>query len=348
MLIHTIYRTIVTICTLVFVALPTVLYSQDIQFSQFYAVPVYQNPAFAGSVHATRGIVHTRLQWVGLDANYKTFYASGDGYLDKYRSGLGFQVIQDIQGASIYSSTQISGQYAYELPVSSSFTVRAGLEVSAVQRTLDYSKLTFPSQFNDPSGYVGGGTNVPTGSQNKLYPDIGTGIVGYSDRFWGGFAVHHLNMPNQSFPGGGNAALPMTFALTGGYKIPLTHRKYLAYTEDETDISITPTFHYKSQGKSDQLDLGLYGVYNQMMIGFWYRGIPVKRYDNFQNNESLVALVGWTYKTWSFGFSYDFTISKLTTAKSGGSYEFNLTYIHKKNKKHKPMRRLPCPSFYKH
>ena len=32
-----------------------VAHAQDIQFSQFYAVPTYQNPAFAGSAHAPGG-----------------------------------------------------------------------------------------------------------------------------------------------------------------------------------------------------------------------------------------------------------------------------------------------------
>ncbi|MFN8415826.1 MAG: type IX secretion system membrane protein PorP/SprF [Cytophagaceae bacterium] len=321
--------------------------AQDIQFSQFYAVPLYQNPAFAGALHAMRGIAHTRIQWPGLDANYKTMYISGDGYFDKYKSGLGFQVFRDIQGSSIINTNEYSLLYAYELPVTSSFTVRAGLQATATNRTLNYSQLTFPGQYDDNLGLVGGGT-YPGGIQSKWYPDISSGILAYSDKWWGGFSAHHLNMPNQSFPGGGNAGLPMKFALTGGYKFNLSHRKYLAYTDEEPEISITPTFHYKSQGKSDQVDFGVYAIYNQLMAGFWYRGIPVKQYDNFQNNESMVFLIGWIYKSWSIGYSYDYVVSKLTTTRNGGAHELNVTYIYKPTKKYKPMRRLPCPSFYKH
>ncbi|MBC7451816.1 MAG: type IX secretion system membrane protein PorP/SprF [Cytophagales bacterium] len=339
---------LVTIGAFITGLLPSVTSAQDIQFSQFYAVPLYQNPAFAGSVHATRGIVHTRLQWLGLDANYKTFYVSGDGYLSQYKSGIGFQILKDVQGSNIYASTQFSLNYSYEIPISKSFTVRAGLQATGVQRTLDYTGLRYPSQFEDSLGYIGGG-NYATGIQTQLYPDFSTGIVGYSDKFWGGIAVSHLNTPNQTFAGGGQDPLPMKFSFTGGYKISLAHRKYLAYTEDEQDISITPTFQYKSQGKADQLDIGLYGMYNQLMAGVWYRGIPVKHYSSgVPNKESIVLLVGWAYKTFSCAYSYDITISQLTSAGPGGSHEFNLTYIHRGNKKHKPMRRLPCPSFYKH
>jgi len=344
-----IYLRLLTLITLFVFFGTNSVNAQDIQFSQFYAVPLYHNPAFAGSVHAPRATVHTRLQWLGLDANYKTYYVSGDTYLDKYKSGLGFQVVRDIQGSGVYSSTQFSFLYSYEIPVSKKFTARLGLQASGVQRTLDYTGLRYPSQFTDPNGYMGNIGIHPTGTQNQLYADIGAGTVIYSDRVWGGFSVQHLNMPVQSFAGAQKDNLPMNFQLTGGYKIPLSQRKYLAYTEDKTEISITPTFHYKSQGKSDQLDIGLYGMYNQLMAGVWYRGIPIKHYEaKIPNRESVVFLVGWIYKTWSFGYSYDLTISKLTAAGPGGSHEFNITYIHKPVKKHKPMRRLPCPSFYKH
>lgn len=323
---------------------------QDIQFSQFYSVPMFHNPAFAGSVHAPRATVLTRLQWLGLDASYKTYYAAGDTYLDKYKSGLGFQIVHDIQGASIYASTQFSFLYSYEIALTKKFTARLGLQATGVQRTLDYNGLRYPSQFVDStSAFVGGGANHPTGTKTQLYPDFSAGTMIYSDRLWGGFSVQHLNTPTQSMAGAVADPLPMNFQLTGGYKIPIAQRRYLAYTEDKSEISITPTFHYKSQGKADQLDVGLYGMYNQLMAGVWYRGIPIKHYEaKIPNRESVVFLIGWVYKTWNFGYSYDLTISRLTTAGPGGSHEFSITYIHKPVKKHKPMRRLPCPSFYKH
>jgi len=42
------YKLIVSLCVLMLVAGETVT-AQDAQFSQFYAAPLYLNPAFAGS-----------------------------------------------------------------------------------------------------------------------------------------------------------------------------------------------------------------------------------------------------------------------------------------------------------
>jgi type IX secretion system PorP/SprF family membrane protein len=328
-------------------------FAQDVQFSQFYAAATYQNPAFVGSAHATRLTVHNRIQWPGIASStsssalsrYTTSLASFDTYSSKYRSGFGVQFYRDWQAGSTLSTTQVGIQYAYELPISPTFTFRPGLQLDYVDRSVDYSKLRFPEDFNDQTGW--NGTVVP-GGPRKQFADISSGLLLYSEKIWGGVSFHHMNTPNQSLQGvGARSNLPMLFDLTGGYKIYLKDKRYLAYLEKEKEVSLTPTFHYKAQGKSDQVDVGVYLLYDQLMAGAWYRGLPFKKYPGFRNNESLVAMVGWKYESISIGYSYDFTISKLQTVGTGGAHELNVTYVHAKSKKYKPMKRLPCPSFYK-
>lgn len=325
------------------------LNAQDVQFSQFYAVPLYQNPAFAGSAHAARGIVHQRFQWLSLDANFRTFFASGDFYLPNQRSGIGFYALRDWQGGSTLNTTEIALLYSYELPVSSKYSIRMGLQGSANYRSLDYSQFRYPGEFTDSTGYQGSSGLGPNGQDTKLYPDVSTGGVFYGDNLWVGISAHHLNSPSQGFVAGTDN-LPIKVAFTGGYKIPIAMRsRSMAYVGDEREFTITPTFHYKFQGKSDQLDLGLYFIYNQLLFGTWYRGLPIKKYEQgLANNESVIFNIGWRYKQWTAGYSYDLVVSQLTQARNGGAHEINLTYIHFVEKKHKPMRRLPCPSFYKH
>jgi type IX secretion system PorP/SprF family membrane protein len=322
------------------------LFSQDIQFSQFYAVPMYLNPAFAGSAHSFRGILHQRLQWPNLDGKFITSMVSADGYLSKYNSGFGLSAMQDYQGSSVISSSSIGLQYAYELPVSSEYTVRGGLGLDIVSRTLDYSTLRFPSQFNDQSGFQGG--TVDIANPRTTFMDASAGAIVYSSKLWFSIGSNHMNTPNQSFIGG-VSKLPIKMSFTGGYKISLTKSKEMAYLEEKKNVTITPTFNYKLQGKSDQLDIGLYGIYDKAIFAVWYRGIPVKKYSGkLQNNESMVVILGYQIGSIGLTYSYDFTMSKLTPARTGGAHEFNLTYIYqKRHKVIKPMRRLPCPHFYK-
>ncbi len=325
-------------------------YAQDIQLSQFYAVPIFQNPAFAGSAHATRVTVENRIQWPRINSStssgalsrYTTSYASIDTYSSKYRSGFAMQMLGDWQAGSTLTSTQIGLQYAYELPISKTFTFRPGLQLDYVSRSIDYSKLRFPEDYNNQTGWNG---TIQPGGPKKSFADVSSGVLLYSEKLWGGFSVHHMNTPNQSLTGG-NSSLPANFTLSGGYKIHLNSNNHVTYLENPKEITLTPTFNYKSQGKSDQTDVGVYFMYDQLMAGAWYRGIPFKKYPGYRNNESIVVLLGWKYETLSIGYSYDFTVSKLQTIRSGGSHELNITYIYAKSKKYKPMKRLPCPQFY--
>jgi type IX secretion system PorP/SprF family membrane protein len=328
-------------------ATSTISIGQDIQFSQFYAVTPYINPAFAGGVHATRFMVHGRYQWPGIDAKYATALVSVDHFFEKYNSGAGIMIVQDRQGLNDINSTKVNLQYSYELPLSKLLTVRAGLQGGYGNQSINYSQLTLPSQIDDQGQTIGTGV---TGAANKKgYFDIGSGVLVYTERLWAGMAFHHMNTPALTmYNTDDKAPLNMKTSFIAGYKIPLSKGHHMAYLHEDENIFLTPTAHYKMQGKGDQLDIGCYLTYNQFLLGLWYRGIEVKRIDaKITNSESTVGSIGWIYNNWSIQYSYDFTVSSLTRAGTGGSHEINITYVHHKAKKgHKTMKRLPCPDFY--
>lgn len=326
------------------------LIAQDIQFSQFYSSPLYLNPAFAGSAHHYRFITQNRWQWPNQEAKYNTYSFTADTYFNQFRSGVGLIITHDRQGSNSISSTDIQALYSYELHLNEKYTLRAGFQAGYVTRYIDYSGRKFTDQYSNQGGYDPNSNSNEFGlTPRKNLFDLSSGLIFYSQRLWAGIASHHLNSPNQSFYSGLDASrISPKFSFVAGYKIPILHPKHMAYLEDEKDISVTPTFLYKFQGKGDQIDLGLYGQYDQLLIGMWYRGIPVKMYENFQNNESIIAQIGWHFQDISVAYSYDFIVSKLTGANPRGAHEINLTYIIiKHHKGAKPMKRLPCPHFYK-
>ncbi|ABG58904.1 hypothetical protein CHU_1635 [Cytophaga hutchinsonii ATCC 33406] len=318
--------------------------AQDIQFSQFYANVLYLNPAFAGSAHQTRVIGHQRLQWPRLDAKYITSSFSIDHFFTKTKSGLGLMVLRDVQGSNIISSTEISMQYSYELILTSKLAFRAGAQGTYASRYVNYSYLKFPDQYT-VDGFTGQSTQEPFGHNTVSYFDVSVGGILYSDKFWAGVSVYHMNTPNQSFYGDASN-LPVKTTFMGGYRFDLSPKNDRSRVQDD-EVTLTPTFNYKAQGKSDQLDLGLYGIYHHLMLGMWYRGIPVKHYNKgLQNNESIVCLIGWKIRGLRLGYSYDFTVSKLSLGRTGGSHEINITYIFSKPpKKKKPIKKIPCPDF---
>lgn len=328
------------------VLMTTVSFSQDIQFSQFYQVPLYQNPAFAGGAHKAKATAHQRIQWPSLDANYLTSFVSFDLYKSRYQSGFGGYILHDTQGQSSISSTQVAGQYSYELHLNHQFALRMGLQLGWTFQNVDYSALTFPSQFNQ-DGLV---NSAPSFDNNLIsFVDIGSGMVLYTPESWFGIAAHHMNLPNMSFFDD-IARLPVKLTFTGGHKFLLKHYQSGLAISDSREVSVTPTFHYKFQGKSDQVDVGAYFLYHQIVTGFWYRGLPVKLYNSdFTNSESVVLILGAKLERTSITYSYDWTVSSLQPAKTGGSHELNISYIFgKPSKKKKPSKRMPCPNFYVH
>ena len=64
-------------------------FAQDPAFSQFYANPLYLNPALAGSANCPRVILNYRNQWPGIAATYVTYSASYDQYVDAIQGGIG-------------------------------------------------------------------------------------------------------------------------------------------------------------------------------------------------------------------------------------------------------------------
>jgi len=86
-------------------------------FSQFYAAPLYLNPAFAGATGQARVGTNYRNQWPAIDANFNTISAFADFYVESKNSGVGVIINNDREGLLGLKSTSIGLIYAYELKV---------------------------------------------------------------------------------------------------------------------------------------------------------------------------------------------------------------------------------------
>lgn len=319
------------------------IYAQDPQYSQMYANALYLSPAFAGAEQNTRAIFATRYQWPALDASFISNTFSVDHYIDRYKSGIGLIATSDFSSAAKLHSNEVGLIYAFQAELSKKLIFRPALQLSYVNRSINFNSLTFGSQYTD-NGYIGGASNEPYNASTVSYLDISAGGLLYAENFWVGVSTNHLNTPEQSFIRG-QSALPMKTSFFGGYKFSLTSEWRKRYVKPDEEKSITPTVFYKMQGKSDQLDIGLYGRYNTLIVGLWYRGIPVKVFKpEKMNNDAIILLIGFIHNGFSLGYSYDYTISKLS-GKSGGAHELTLSYgIKTKQSKH-ISRRVVCPRF---
>ncbi|MCC6600392.1 MAG: type IX secretion system membrane protein PorP/SprF [Crocinitomicaceae bacterium] len=306
--------------------------AQDPEFTQFYANPLYLNPAFAGTARCPRLVMNYRNQWPSLSGTFVTTSASYDQHVETIQGGLGLLVVNDRAAQNTLNTTTLSGMYSYQQPITRKFSVKAGLQASYFQKSLDWSKLTFGDMIDPRKGFIYETQDIPRGGKVSNV-DFSAGILGFSDIVYGGFAVHHLNEPNESLIVG-TSRLPMKFTAHAGAVIPIQKKRR------DAEASISPNVLYRRQGEFQQLNLGMYVNKGPIVAGVWFRGIlfgPTYR-------DSFIATIGIQTDVVRFGYSYDVTISELTPS-TGGSHEVSLAINFDCRPKKPKFRTIACPSF---
>lgn len=309
--------------------------AQDPEFTQFYANPLYLNPAFAGTKRCPRLNMNYRNQWPALTGTFVTYSASFDTHVDAINGGLGLLILNDKAGEGTINTTDISGMYSYQLNLSREFSIRAGFQATYKQKKVDWDKLTFGDQIDPRYGFIYPTTETRP-ETTKGFVDLSAGLLAYSTRFFGGIAVNHLTEPEESFirPVEGSR-LPMKYTAHFGALIPIGGGR-----DEETYIS--PNVLYQLQRDFEQLNLGVYVAKAPLVGGLWYRGYF--KGDKFINGDSFIALIGIQQGIFKLGYSYDVTVSKLAGA-SAGSHEISMGLQFQCHPRKKRFRPVKCPSF---
>lgn len=292
------------------------LKAQDPIYSQFYNSPLELNPAFAGNSYAPIFSVNYRNQWPAISSVYQTYSASYDQYISKYNSGIGIILFSDNQGAGALKTFRISAVYAYQLKINEELRLKIGLEASAINSRLDWSKLSFPDQIDAEFGGVSpGGTPFPSqeiqpDGLGRTYLDLSTGLLLYNPLFYVGVALKHVNTPDDSFIDGGSnfAGLPFRLSLHGGVQINLDEGN-----KKDQGAFITPNVLFVKQADFAQLNVGAYTGINRFFLGGWYRHA-------WGNPDALIFSAGVRTGVFKIGYSFDYTVSELSV-NTGGSHE---------------------------
>lgn len=311
--------------TTILVGLTNESKAQDPAFSQFYANPLYLNPALAGSAICPRIVMNYRNQWPGIPATFVTYSASYDQYFEGISGGIGLQAYHDRAGTGIINTNHISGMYAYQLDVDRNFSIKAGFQVTYYQRAIDWTQLTFGDQIDRRYGFIYNTNETPI-ENNVNALDFSAGFLGFTENFYFGFAAHHLTQPNESFFDNAESRLPRKYTGHVGALIPLNS----AVPEEG---SISPNIIYQRQGEFNHLNLGMYLNKGVITGGVWYRW-----------NDALIFLVGLYTDQFRFGYSYDVTVSSLGT-QTLGSHELSVTIMLPCPERGPRFRQLQCPKF---
>ncbi len=320
-------------------SLVSVVKAQDPEFSQFYANPLYLNPAMAGTAECARINLNYRNQWPSLTKAFITYNISYDQNLSSINSGFGMLVTNDRQGDGALNTTMASLIYTYNLQVTQGLYIRFGVKGTYYQQRLDWDKLIFADQINPINGSIDPVSDQPPPEKSNISTvDFSAGtVLNYYDKFMIGFAADHLTQPDISFYDNSSNKLLIRYTVHGGVAINLS-RGTLGHI-NYSDIALEPHILYMRQGDFQQINGGLYVTRKPVVLGVWFR-------HNFQNPDAVVFLVGLSFKNINFGYSYDMGVSS-TGGGVLGAHEISFSWnfcILKEDKKRR-IRAIKSPLF---
>ncbi|MGX5820430.1 PorP/SprF family type IX secretion system membrane protein [Chitinophaga lutea] len=318
--------------------------AQDLHFSQFFNSPLSTNPANTGFIPDGnyRLGINYRNQWASIPVPYKTMSAFGDFQLFRDRLtygwvGIGGMVLRDVAGSGNLSSTKAYGSIAYHQLLGQSSLLSAGFNVGYADKRVDLTKLTFGSQWNGQffDSQMTSGEPITAAATGYFDMQVGMNYAYFpNDLVYinGGFSVHHVNEPRETFYNGDNTI----------------KRRYIGFLNASLkvtdDIIVNPGAYYARQSGASETMFGAYAAYNlanhgeqQVFGGVYYR-----------MKDAYVALVGYQVGNFRLMFNYDVTSSELAASNSRqGAYELSLLYIglYPNRSFSRATRHTICPSF---
>lgn len=319
------------------------LYSQDPQFSQFYAAPLFLGPSFAGGSDGLRVSSNFRDQWPKLPGEFITYAVGVDNYFAEYRSGLGLFIMHDRAGKGTYNVSSFSLQYAFNGKIGRDLYLKPGLEASYNQRTIDFYSLRFADQMNRTFDDASTPASIEAPPKDKFNQfDFSSSILLYTSDYWIGGSVNHLLSLHKSVSDN-DYYTPLKISFYGGARFGINSAGLRSKDRQE---NIFVSYYFRRQSQLSQLDFGAYYQKVPFLFGLWYRGIPA--FKETLSQDAIAVLLGYTFDNFSVGYSYDFTISRLISV-TGGSHEFSLIYtfdsfVNSSNRKKKHVA-TPCPIF---
>lgn len=300
------------------------LKGQDPLYSQYFMTPVQLNPAFAGVAESPFLACNYRLQWPGITTTYSTFSLTYDQFFETSNLALGAHILSDAAGEGALRTTKAAGILAYRLALNRNTYIRGGLELSYVQRRLNWEKFIFYDGLQANNGpYTPGGSSIPSketapSNLRRGYLDISSGLLLYHPKYFAGVSFDHMNTPLDDFLQNDEQnykGLPIRMTWILGYKFSSGKKK-----SDKNELFVTPSVLWARQAGFSQANLGAYFGLSGFFGGVFYRMAG-------STPDAVIFNLGLRNGNFKIGYSYDVTTSGLGLNESGGSHEIGISHI---------------------
>ena len=322
--------------------------SQDINFSQFYDLPLLRNPSLAGIFSGDIRITSAyRNQWQSVTVPYRTFGLGvevkkpiGENSDDFFTYGM--QLSSDIAGDSKLSRTQAFPVFNYHKSLSGDKNtyLSAGIMGGPVMQRFDPTKLTFDDQYINGAYSPANPTKQTFNTTKLTYWDGAAGlcfssVTGQSTRYYIGVGLFHFTEPKVAFQKQNDIILNKKWVVNAGFAAPINDEDRLIMYLD-----------YFMQGGSRQGQGGL--MLNHDFVQYDEdQKISISGGLFYRWNDAFLPVVKLDYYDYSMGMSYDVNSSKLKSASQyRGAFELTLSYKAFNNRYNTSANKVKCPLFF--
>jgi type IX secretion system PorP/SprF family membrane protein len=319
--------------------------AQDINFSQFYELPMLRNPSLGGIYQCDiRAIAAYRNQWGSVTVPYRTmaleteFKWAVSSFNNNYLT-LGAVITNDEAGDSKMGKLQVLPVLSMHLNTNDGDGyLSGGVMAGWARQKFDANALHFDDQFVNGSFSASNPTRQIFLNQNRTsYFDVSVGLS-YRNSwneliyYYVGGALFHAGKPKVAFIENNDVTLNQKMVLNAGLTAFMSEENRLTFYVD-----------YFRQGGHRQAQGGV--IYRHALVQYpTIEGDPEDIAISFGGlmrwGDALVPLVKLDYQKVSLGLTYDVNISKLKTASQWrGGFELTASMQGCLNLK----RTIPCP-----
>ena len=317
---------------------PLYNFAQDIHFSQFFNAPYAQGPANIGTFEGDyrMGAIY-RQQWRSVTIPYNTFGIGGDAanLAGVHGLGLGAWIYNDKAGTSRLNTFQGGLGLSWTQHFATVHALTMGMQAGYTNVAIDYNALRFDAQYNgfsyDPS--LGNAEQFTRSARSRLDLHAGLGYTYAPEQrrqFTAGMALFNLTTPDASLFDAAPSPLDLRTLVHAAAQFPVSEK-----------LDVLPRLQWQAQGKFREFDIG--GTVRYILLDRWnlVRTVQAGLYMRAKDAGYLYA--GLEHDDWTFGLSYDITLSRLDPAsRNRGGFEITAIRVFRKRPP-VPVRYKACP-----
>ena len=322
------WRAIACLLAAAFCLATEVRAQNDVQFTQYWAMPTYYNPAATGSTDYLRIRGGARLQWVGIDNAPTSFMALADSPLRLMKKKIGVGVVFGQESLGLFSNLTVNAQGSFKFKLLKG-EMSAGSEVGYFNTSFKGTDVYIPDgdDYHDPSDPA-----IPKQDLTGGALDISLGIHYTHKYFYAGLSCLHLTQPTVTMTLEGSESTE-----SQEYQTALRRMVYFTAVRNiqlkNTLFELQPGMLLKSDLKLFTGELTVRAVYNKFLsFGLGYRW-----------KDAVSVMVGAEFKNFFLGYAYDYPVSAISKASSGSheivaGYRMKLDFSGKNKNKHRSIR----------